>query len=425
MQLVLPSYPDITAYWMWNEHGTNFVLYDIQSSVDMELAFASGNASVDLSKCTCRLPYTIDFYRMEQTRHSYNTRRKIQRCPLPPGFSLQSLLAIAPGLTGPTGLVGGGTAGMMMSHGTGGGGGFVFHPAAPGYGSGPFPNPAPTAHLPPPAGMINFAPTVPPAGGHMTKSGGIPASAPFSVPAGPTPSLSTTHMGKSGMVSTSTPAFINSMTTGPAPSFPTGGLMGKSGGLTTTGGLTSKSSPAASRAATKTKTKTLAVLGAAPAAAPSTSRTILPTASTSTAARPYTGSTSSSASALSPPSTNASTATTVAASPQKRRRRNKTTSASSAAASSSSSSGGGPATHAAIKAEKSKARRRRKEKKGAAANGGGSGSKGYGDETSKYARKKKKLKKGEDGVSKLRCNCLVLTVDNCLPLLYNVVFPNF
>ena len=388
--IVLPSTPDITAYWMWNEHGSNFVLYDIESSVDIEVAYASGSASVDLSKCPSRLPYTIDFRRMEQTRHAYNTRRKIQRRPLPAGYSLQTLLTLAPGLTGSASLASGGTTGTTASHGAGGG--FAF----PGYGIGPVPTPAApvmmnpamtAAHSLPPAGMVNFAPSVLPTGGHLTKSGGISTSSPFSLP-GPTPSLSTTHMSKSGMASASTPALINSTTTGAAPSFPPGpgGHMGKSGGLVTSS-LIPRGSSRANRAVGR---KTVAVLGAIqPVSLPGHTAPV--PSSISAAAGPI-------------------TTTTAAVSPQKRRRKNKTASnltgdASGAATSSLSSvaaasTSSGPSTSAAaVKMEKSRARRRRKEKKGAAAMS--AGLKGYNDETSQFARKKKKLKKGEDGVSKL------------------------
>ena len=371
------------------------------------MAYASGSASVDLSRCSSKLPYTIDFHRMEQTRHAYNTRRKIQRISLMPGHSLQTLLGLAPGLTGSVSLASGGTTGLMASHGTGGG--YTF----PGYGSGPVPTPAapvmmnPTmsaAHSMAPAGMMNFTPSVAPTGGHLIKSGGISTSTPFSLP-GPTPSLSTTRM---NTASASTPAMINSMTTGGTPSFPpgSGGHMGKSGGLTTSG-LTFKGSSRTSRGAGR---RTVAVLGAPPPVS-LPSHTAPVSSSTSAAARPYTGSTSS-ASTLLPSSTNASlpstTTTTAAVSPQKRRRKNKTSSkltgnASGAVTSSMSSvasTSSGPSTSAAaVKMEKSRARRKRREKRGATATS--AGSKGYDDETSKFARKKKKLKKGEDGVSKV------------------------
>ena len=453
--IVLPSSPDITAYWMWKEHGSNFVLYDFQSSVDIELAFLKGYPSVDLSKCASRLPYTIDFNQLEQTRHHYNTRRMIQRCSLPAGFSLQSLLALAPGLTGSASLVSSGGGGVTMPHGTsgtggggGGGGGFA---AFPGYGSGPVPTPAApvmmNSGMPPgpPTGMANFAPSVPPSasyGGHVMKSGGISTSTPYSLP-GPTPSLSTTHMSKSGVVaaSSSTAATINSMTTGAVPSFPSapGGhvTVAKptiSGGLTSTG-----SSRTSGR-----KIKTVAVLGAAiPAPASSTSHS-LRAAPISTAAAvhvpSYTGSTTSSSSpfTLPPSSAKASlasaTTSTGAISPQKRRRKNKTasnytgyssgalaapSSVSSVTATSSSKGGSSTSTAAAVRTEKSKARgRRTREKRGAAAKSGGGGSKDYGDETSKYARKKKKLKKGEDGVSKLTATLRVsVGVDNYIIVL--------
>ena len=92
----LPSTPSVTAYWMWNEKGSNFVPYDTESSVDIELAFDNGSMSVDLSTCTAKLPYTVDFLTMEQIRHRYDTRRKVQRCALVPGTDLQSILALAP-----------------------------------------------------------------------------------------------------------------------------------------------------------------------------------------------------------------------------------------------------------------------------------------------------------------------------------------
>lgn len=100
----LPSLPSITTYWMWNEKGSSFVPYDTESSVDIELAFDSPRMSVDLSTCRAKLPYTVDFVTMEQIRHGYDTRRKVQRCALPPGTDLQSILALAPqGRTGSTG----------------------------------------------------------------------------------------------------------------------------------------------------------------------------------------------------------------------------------------------------------------------------------------------------------------------------------
>ena len=334
---------------------------------------------------------------------------------------------------------------MTMPHGTsgtggggGGGGGFA---AFPGYGSGPVPTPAMmNSGMPsgPPAGMVNFAPSVPPSasyGGHVMKSGGISTTTLYSLP-GPTPSLSTTHMSKSGVVASlsSTPT---TMTTGAVPSFPSapGGHVSVAKPITS-GGLTSKGS---SRTSGR-KIRTLAVLGAAiPAPVSSTSHTAHAAPISAAAAvhvPSYTGSTTSSSSAFTlPPSlakASLASATTLtgAISPQKRRRKNKTasnytghssgaaTSTASSVTASSSKGGSSTGTVVAVKTEKSKARGRRREKKGAAAKSGGR-SKDYGDETSKYARKKKKLKNGEDGVSKLTAALRVnISVDNYMLLCF-------
>ena len=82
------------AYWTWNERASNFVLYDTETSINIEASFQRTEKYLDLSTSSSGLPYTIDFQTMEQIRHSYNSRRKIQRCILPTGSSLQSLLAI-------------------------------------------------------------------------------------------------------------------------------------------------------------------------------------------------------------------------------------------------------------------------------------------------------------------------------------------
>ena len=89
----LPSSPDINAYWTWCENRSKFVLYNLEASVDIELSHLRGDHSLNLAHCTNRLPYTIDFTNMEQTRHGYGTKRKIQRCSLSTGTSLQSCLA--------------------------------------------------------------------------------------------------------------------------------------------------------------------------------------------------------------------------------------------------------------------------------------------------------------------------------------------
>ena len=110
--LSLPASPKITAYWTWNQKGTSFVPYSMDAMIDIELAYqksamplhgvstrtgtrASKCSSVDLSKCSSKLPYTIDFSAMEQTRHGYDTKRKIRRELIPGGQSLQNLLQIS------------------------------------------------------------------------------------------------------------------------------------------------------------------------------------------------------------------------------------------------------------------------------------------------------------------------------------------
>ena len=95
--LQLPASTDVKAYWTWNDRGRNFVLYNIQPMVDIELGHQQGDSSVDLSTCPSRLPYTIDFHAMEQIRHGYGTRRKVQRHPLT--ASMQSYLRIHTGST--------------------------------------------------------------------------------------------------------------------------------------------------------------------------------------------------------------------------------------------------------------------------------------------------------------------------------------
>ena len=341
-QVVLPSSPNIEAYWMWNEHGMNFVLYDIQSSVDIELAFMSGNLIVDLSKCTSRLPYTIDFSRMEQTRHGYNTRRRIQRCPLLRGTSLQSLLALAPGITGSTGLMSG--SGGVTTYGTSGG-----FPPVPGYGYGSFLTPAPVMMNP-----ATSTPSLPT--GQVHKSGMVPTPAPTPVmmnPVTPTPSLPTGHVGKSGMA---------------------GGLAGFTGG-----GLI-RPPPS---------TKSLAVLGAT--GPPLTSHGIRPpSASTAVPSRPGTVPQTT----LPPPATSVTSRST--SSPQKRRRRSKPSSKVGGPSSSSSSSSSSVSAAGSSSKEKTKSKRRTNKEKKAMAS-----STGLDDDAAKYARRKKKLKSGEDGVSRM------------------------
>lgn len=88
----LPASPDIKAYWTWNESGRNFLLYSIEATVDIELAYQRGDSIVNLALCSSKLPYTVNFSTFEQTRHGYGTRRKIQRHTTT--TSLQMLLQI-------------------------------------------------------------------------------------------------------------------------------------------------------------------------------------------------------------------------------------------------------------------------------------------------------------------------------------------
>ena len=104
MPVTLPASPSLTAFWKWEEAQGSLVLYNIAATVDIEQAFQQSaaksvphfNTCVDLSKCPSRLPYTINFFTMEQTRHSYGTKRKIQRVPLMDGNTLQNLLQSTP-----------------------------------------------------------------------------------------------------------------------------------------------------------------------------------------------------------------------------------------------------------------------------------------------------------------------------------------
>ena len=95
---MLPQAPLYTAYWTWNERKGSDVSYSIDATMDIESAYlrGGGTTSVNLATCPCLIPYTIDFVSMVQTRHGYNTQRKIQRCMLPSGMSLQLYLQQLP-----------------------------------------------------------------------------------------------------------------------------------------------------------------------------------------------------------------------------------------------------------------------------------------------------------------------------------------
>ena len=77
--------------WEWQDGSNNFNIYTITAMIEIEEAYSLKQPSVDLSVKPSQLPYTIDFTAMYQTRHYYNTRRKIKRTQL--SKPLQSYLA--------------------------------------------------------------------------------------------------------------------------------------------------------------------------------------------------------------------------------------------------------------------------------------------------------------------------------------------
>ena len=140
-----------------------FVLYDVVSMLVIEAAYQSrnphGGQEVDLSHTAANLPYTISFQAvggyMRQTRHGFNTQRRVRRFPLdqplqtylcgaaqgqPPNVSplaaalpstqLYSRTAhhYVPQATPTTTSVSGAYQGSSMSNSTSGGPQFVTHP---------------------------------------------------------------------------------------------------------------------------------------------------------------------------------------------------------------------------------------------------------------------------------------------------------
>ena len=349
-QLVLPSSPNVTAYWMWKEMGMNFVPYDMQSSVEIELTYVQGYTSVDLSKCSTRLPYTIDFVRMEQTRHAYNTRRPVKRCILPPGTSLQSLLALTTGLTGTTGLASGGVG--MTTHGTGLAG-TGYHVPPTGYGYVPLVNPTPGVIKSKSAAPLSSMPS-----GHIVKSGMAGLTSPHVGPA--TKILATLGV------------------TGPLPS------------STSTSTLAASAPPPSHHAPPPSHHAPPPSRHAPPPShhAPPSGTTSLSPATALPSAHPSSFSTSHAVSR------------STAASPNKKRKGNKRASNSRVPSHSTSSAGGSgtcPSSSVKVKSEKTK----KAGKEGRSGRGKHKGAMmSFNDETSKYARmKKKKPKSTEDGVS--------------------------
>ena len=79
--------------WEWLDGSNIYNIYNITAIIEIEEAYNLKHHSVDLSVKPSRLPYTIDFTSMYQTRHYFNTKRKIRRIHLP--NSLQSYLTVS------------------------------------------------------------------------------------------------------------------------------------------------------------------------------------------------------------------------------------------------------------------------------------------------------------------------------------------
>lgn len=93
----------------------------MEAIADIELAYQKSHgakkSSVDLFKCKTKLPYTLNFSTMEQTRHGYGTKRKIRREPIPGGQSLQNLLQSPPFFASTTSSVAGTSSGHFAFSG--------------------------------------------------------------------------------------------------------------------------------------------------------------------------------------------------------------------------------------------------------------------------------------------------------------------
>ena len=159
----LPSVAPCSGEWSWELGHGMFVLYDVVSMLVIEEAYQSrsphGGQEVDLSHTAANLPYTISFQAvggyMRQTRHGFNTQRRVRRFPLdqplqtylcgaaqgqPPNVSplaaalpstqLYSRTAhhYVPQATPTTTSVSGAYQGSSMSNSTSGGPQFVTHP---------------------------------------------------------------------------------------------------------------------------------------------------------------------------------------------------------------------------------------------------------------------------------------------------------
>lgn len=68
--------------WEWQDGSNNFNIYNVTAIIEIEEAYQLKQPTVDLSVKPSGLPYTIDFTTSYQTRHHFNTRRKIRRTQL-------------------------------------------------------------------------------------------------------------------------------------------------------------------------------------------------------------------------------------------------------------------------------------------------------------------------------------------------------
>lgn len=68
--------------WEWQDGSNHYNIYNIVAMIEIEEAYSSKQLSVDLSVKPSQLPYTIDFTTMYQTRHYFDTKRKIRRTAL-------------------------------------------------------------------------------------------------------------------------------------------------------------------------------------------------------------------------------------------------------------------------------------------------------------------------------------------------------
>lgn len=91
---ILLTGPLCHGLWEWQDAPNHYNIYNIIAMMEIEEAYTQKQPSVDLSVKPSQLPYTIDFTTMCQTRHHFNTKRKIRRTEL--RIPLQSYLANDP-----------------------------------------------------------------------------------------------------------------------------------------------------------------------------------------------------------------------------------------------------------------------------------------------------------------------------------------